>query len=568
MRNAAIAAGIALSIAFPRDAGATTYSGWVDYLGQDRISGWACVANAASALPVWVHIYDGATYVTSTPANSEYRPDAAWLCGGPSWTGFSVATPKLSVSGNHTINVYVSTSRNPSTVNRLPGATTLVYGYPFTGSNTFGVVESITPTSIVGWACDRDSPAAQLTIPVRVQYYGRGPIYSLTSGVTTISRPDVAPVCGSGTNKGFQISLPPLPGGNHNIIASAVNIGPGAMQTLNKYSTLPALSAFPYEASSNLDPGLQYAANCWYGAANISRVYNNLSGCQTGFGSWQLGVSDTLNLSTLQRDTPSAPLSPYWGPFARVRYQPTSSAGGFTMLADTWDSPTSGQILHRCDYNFQAFGTNMNEVNVNSIHSLALEATVTLRDDGNLLFDPTNATDGTGCSNAIEMGSNPWLQLILAAVFQTGSASNSTLKTYFVEVVPFWEAGFLTGRYPVFPEFPGNDKPYLFNTPAQYTAADPQNTGGGIGGHDSPGYLRVGRLATTDERIRDFIKLPSPMAPGETRQFYIDLLRTFQAIFPNVDINAFRFTGGYVGTEQFNKARLGFDMTRLSFITH
>jgi hypothetical protein len=233
------------------------------------------------------------------------------------------------------------------------------------------------------------------------------------------------------------------------------------------------------------------------------------------------------------------------------------------MKADTWDPPTSGQVLNRCDYNFQAFETNMTAVSLSGVQRLALEATVAVRDDSSMLFTGVNATDGTGCSNFIETGSNPWMHLILGGVFH--SVSTPT-RYYFVELVPFWQSGTLTGSYGDFSDFPGNDKPFNNNFPAQYDSSDPSHTGGGIGGSETPAYQLNARVATSDERVRPYLVLPGRMAIGEKRPIYIDMLSAFSVLYPGVSISDLIFDGAYIGTEQYNKGRIGFDITRFSVI--
>jgi len=273
------------------------------------------------------------------------------------------------------------------------------------------------------------------------------------------------------------------------------------------------------------------------------------------------------------------------------------------MLVNTWDfyegmrcaepmicAAPVVRPISRCTYNFQALQSNSEQVPVGRYKNLHYEVMLKVRDDGTFQFDPTNApangTDESGCGNEIEMGSEPWVHVIMAASFTEDAADGTqcvdpVARTgcgwYVLELVPFWAAGLLKNNYPEFTKFPGNNKPYDNNHPAQLDRSNP-NTGGGIGGGNDAEYdqmtnmltkpaVYVARIAITDERVRPYVRPnATALGVGEQRLINVDLKGVFGAIFPGVDINRFTFNGGWVGTEQFNKVRIGLDIRKWSFI--
>ena len=219
-------------------AGTHAPNGFVDALGRQYVSGWACIDDYGE--PLWVHFYDGTTYLGSTVADKD-RPDVGWICGGRTRRGFNWHMPRLSWA-THTINVHVTSSPTPSRVYAaLPGQKTVSFPYPVSGDHPFGYVESISMTRVTGWACDRNAPGSPIDLQVYIQYDGASPPVFLTGGQTTSHRGDVAGLCGSGAYTGFDIPLPWVRGGFHNVIVFGVNRGPGNNNALNETDNVPNL---------------------------------------------------------------------------------------------------------------------------------------------------------------------------------------------------------------------------------------------------------------------------------------------------------------------------------------
>src|SRR6185436_11646718 len=108
-----------------------------------------------------------------------------------------------------------------------------------------GYVESITPTSISGWACDRNAPGVPLELHVYIRPDGISPQRFITSGSTSGFRGDVVSICGSGRNTAFSIDLPPtMRKGLNDVIAYGINQGAGTNNSLNETDNIPNLVDF------------------------------------------------------------------------------------------------------------------------------------------------------------------------------------------------------------------------------------------------------------------------------------------------------------------------------------
>ncbi|MCL2639634.1 MAG: hypothetical protein FWD53_02200 [Phycisphaerales bacterium] len=79
-----------------------------------------------------------------------------------------------------------------------------------------GVLESVTGTTITGWAYDPDAPTA----PAEIDIFVDGKYY--TTVLADVNRPDLAAMLGAaGTAHGFEVPLPPLTFGTHTIAVYA-----------------------------------------------------------------------------------------------------------------------------------------------------------------------------------------------------------------------------------------------------------------------------------------------------------------------------------------------------------
>ena len=158
------------------------YGGFHDGAGCNTIQGWAWDANNPSST-VNVDIYDGNTFIATTPANM-YREDLLNALGSPNH-GFSFLTPASLKNGAvHTINVKFSgtntlLSNSPKTVQcSLPPV--LIGRHDGQGCN-----------AIEGWAWDRNDSTGTVSVDV---YDGAALIGSTAA---TLYRQDLADVFGS-----------------------------------------------------------------------------------------------------------------------------------------------------------------------------------------------------------------------------------------------------------------------------------------------------------------------------------------------------------------------------------
>lgn len=487
------------------------FSGWVDYVGPDQVTGWACGTPDGRA--TWVHLYEGSTHLVSTTSNLIPRPDAAALCAGKPYIGFSVALPAPS-AGPHTIKAYVSDSPIPSANVLLPGAQTFTMpSADFTGPKPFGVIEGLSGQNVSGWACDPDAPSVPLNLDVYVQFDRHGSLYFLTSGQTV--HPRVIPPCGPNPNTAFNIPLPPLPGGIHNIVVRARNVGPGYDNVLEKFHAIPFFTDVPYELAYNGDPDFYFAPGCW---ETPNTKWKNLAGCPPG-------LSNPLWSMLISRANVPEPQPGYVGPPARVRYDALAGSG-MVFKVNTYD--LNAPNMYPWDYNFQAMSTMLPGIALTSVAELFVESRFGTRLPNDFfLYDPLL----TGPQPGIETGNIPWIHLIVAASY----IDTSTGIEYWVEVVPF------------FRENQGG------------------TTLGYIGG--PPNALNA-RLSIADPRLANSLEIPSPMLLGEHRTVRIDMKRAFLDVFSTIDPSTVIFRDAFIGTEQYGRNRIALNLERLSVLPY
>lgn len=476
-------------------------TGYVDQLDTAVVSGWACDGSGNSR---WIHVYSGSIHIGSTTSNTVRRSDAAALCAGEEWVGFSLETPRLDV-GTHTIHVYTSDSATPNKAVLLPGATTLVVpSADFVGSSPFGVIETASASSISGWACDQDADEP-VNIEVLIQYNLSGPLVPLALGAAVDNRAG-GRSCGTGVARNFVVALPTVRGGTHNIAVKAKNVGAGSDRYLEEFMPWMRRVFFPFPVSLNADPLVMRAADCWYQNTSVMRY----DGCHAGMDPWIFSISKTVFT-----DQAPAPQADYIGPQARVRYDSLSQ--GTVLKFETYEtSPT----MYPWDYNFQALSTNLEEVPLAPTDRLALSVALRIRPDWNY-SDPTH-----GPAPGIDTGRSPWLNLIVASVFR----HKTTGAVYFIEALPY-----VQGPYPS------------------------QTVVGG------PAEARNARIKFSD--LAGAVSLPTQMLVGEARSFDMDLHASFYLAFASEPERPawedLIYTGSYVGTEQYGKHRFAVDISLL-----
>ncbi len=491
------------------------FSGWVDSVGPDQVTGWACGNSDGRA--VWVHLYENSTYRISTTSNRIPRPDAAPLCAGQSYIGFSVSLPTPS-AGPHTIKTYVSDSPIPSASVLLPGAQTFTMpSADFIGPKPFGVIEGLSGQGVSGWACDPDAPSSPLDLDVYIQFDRHGSLYYLTSGQTVYPR--VIPPCGANATTAFNISFPPLPGGTHNIVVRARNVGPGYDNLLEKFYAVPYFTEVPYELAYNGDANFYSAPGCW---RTPGFEWVNMTGCPSGVTDalWLMVISDTINTNGIPE-----PQSGYIGSPSRVRYD-ALPGDGMVFKLNTYH--LSAPDMYPWDYNFQAMSTNLGGTSLSSVNELVVEARVGTRLPNDFYYYNPSLK---GPKPGIETGNIPWIHAIIAASYTDTSDGNF----YWVEVVPF------------------------------HREAQGGTTLGFIGG--PPNALNA-RLSITDSRLSNSIEIPSTMLLGESRTIRIDMKRAFQDVFPTVDISNVVFGNTYMGTEQYGRNRIALNLERLAVLPY
>jgi len=209
------------------------------YPGTHTITVYAIDGQANSAQPVLIGSYKvtnapptGKVQVLNTSVISGYAYDPdlgdtptivkiyvdgkffkAVLADEPNATmpghGFSVDLSELP-AGSHAIMVTAMDDR-------ATDQPEVVFFDDFLNNQTpIGKIESVTGTTITGWAYDPDAP----TSPAEFDIFVDGKYY--TTVLADVNRPDLAATLGAaGTAHGFEVALPPLTFGTHTITAYA-----------------------------------------------------------------------------------------------------------------------------------------------------------------------------------------------------------------------------------------------------------------------------------------------------------------------------------------------------------
>jgi|GEM_PF-1232687 len=158
------------------------YQGFHDGAGCNTISGWAWDANNPNGT-VNVDIYDGTTFIGTTPANM-YREDLLNALGSPTH-GFSFLTPAALKNGAvHIINVKFSGT------NTLLSNTTRTIRCSL-APNLWGRHDGQGCNAIEGWAWDANDPSGT----VNVDIYDGATLISTVA--CTLYRQDLADVIGN-----------------------------------------------------------------------------------------------------------------------------------------------------------------------------------------------------------------------------------------------------------------------------------------------------------------------------------------------------------------------------------
>ncbi len=192
------------------------------------IFGWAYDPDApTTAINVRVDI-DGITNSTFTTQFARADVNAAFGITGNH--GFSFDIPGSVSNGSHTFAVYALDSTTG-------GATLLGSRIVVVNKAPVGYIDSISPTSLSGWAYDPDASATALNIRVDIDGV------TASTFVTPFARADVNAVFSITGNHGFAYNIPStLAAGTHTFNIYAVDSLTGAAQSIGtKTLTVSAL---------------------------------------------------------------------------------------------------------------------------------------------------------------------------------------------------------------------------------------------------------------------------------------------------------------------------------------
>jgi hypothetical protein len=178
---------------FTLTCGSTNYLGFVDSASCSGINGWAADLNRLYN-PITVSLWDGATQIASTTANSA-RPDVGAAIGDNGVHGFSLQLPSAYANGaSHTLQVHFESS-----MTQLTGSPVTLKCAP---PNYTGNVDILDCTTIAGWAADLN----HLNTTLNVRIYDGSTL--LATILSDESRPDVGAAIGDNGLHGFSIPTP------------------------------------------------------------------------------------------------------------------------------------------------------------------------------------------------------------------------------------------------------------------------------------------------------------------------------------------------------------------------
>ncbi|HAO64865.1 TPA: hypothetical protein DCQ44_02685, partial [Candidatus Taylorbacteria bacterium] len=198
--------------------GSYTYS-WTGTDGLSGISSWGGIGkiySTAGTKTAILTVTSGTAFVSATCGVTVTAPTTA--TPAPAVQTVTPATTQTSV-----------TSPTP-----VPAATPTVTATIVGSKNPVGTIDSVSCTSIAGWAYDPDNTAASVRIDVyRDGIYGTGTY--VTSFTANTSRPDVNTYYGAGSNHGYSFALPtPFKDGkDHKLYIYGINVaGTGGVSAL------------------------------------------------------------------------------------------------------------------------------------------------------------------------------------------------------------------------------------------------------------------------------------------------------------------------------------------------
>lgn len=267
----------------------------------------------------------------------------------------------------------------------------------------------------------------------------------------------------------------------------------------------------------NTDANFIKAAGCW-GSPQSGHSDDSLCGIPKPVGwPWHLSWDQ-------QAGTPfPQPLSGYLGsPVTRLRYAALAK-GGMVFQINTADTI---QYVNPWRYNFQAFQTNISQaIPLLTRETLNVEFDFKVRKD----WFHYDVDDLSPKHTPGELGERrrPWIHLILGAVFSNGS------QIWFIEIVPFYREG---------------------------------SYGSGLGKiHGDPSSPNA-RWKVSDPRIAAAVSNPNQYKLGQRRLLTIDFKKAFRKVFPNVGVQNVKYSGSYIGTEQFGKNKIAINFKRLAIL--
>ena len=170
-------------------------AGWLDTAGCSAVVGWAADRNRPN-VPLTVDLVEGSSVLASRAATFS-RPDVGAVLGDNGLHGFIVTTPQSLKDGAvHSVQV------------RYGGASQQINNSPQnlqcagTGASYAGYVDSLSCSSVFGWAADRNSLNTSINVEV---YDGTARI---ASGPAASARGDVGVALGDNGIHAFSIVMP------------------------------------------------------------------------------------------------------------------------------------------------------------------------------------------------------------------------------------------------------------------------------------------------------------------------------------------------------------------------
>ncbi|NUN04889.1 MAG: hypothetical protein HUU57_03915 [Bdellovibrio sp.] len=177
-------------------------SGSVETFSNSVITGWACLPGTTTTTQIQIYVGDfyGTKNLLATVSTNIQNSSKSSVCKGNSVSGFSYAFTPSDRFTHQGKDIHVKATVNSKELWLYKPANYVVPEALATGA-LMGSVESMSGSTITGWACVPGLPTTQLQVYVGDFYGTKTLIKTISTGLENTSR---FSVCGKNSNAGFS----------------------------------------------------------------------------------------------------------------------------------------------------------------------------------------------------------------------------------------------------------------------------------------------------------------------------------------------------------------------------